>query len=307
MTWSPFLSDLTSGPTSTTTPAPSWPRIAGKRPSGSAPESVNSSVWQIPVARISTITSPALGPSSCTVSIESGAPAWCATAARTSIARLPLLRHAPHPWPTANQSAPQLASPSRNPVPATAGGSGVPDRSVQGAERDPLPAFFVEVLGRQPALHVGAHRRPFPIQHREPRGVAIAPLDDHVLPESPLISEAEPPGRLLGGLVEVVALPFQPAIAELIEHAREHQEHRLRRQRRPLDRRRVPDLAGLDAAVGRHDVHIAGHAGRPPALQIDHCEGQRIGGGSAALQPAGEVGEIGERGMRQGAPKPNQA
>ena len=30
--------------TSTTTPAPSWPRIAGNRPSGSAPDSVNSSV-----------------------------------------------------------------------------------------------------------------------------------------------------------------------------------------------------------------------------------------------------------------------
>ncbi len=63
------------GPTSTTIPAPSWPRIAGKRPSGSAPERVNSSVWQIPVALISTSTSPAFGPASCTVSIVSGAPA----------------------------------------------------------------------------------------------------------------------------------------------------------------------------------------------------------------------------------------
>ena len=47
---------------STTTPAPSWPRIAGNSPSGSAPESVNSSVWQMPVALISTSTSPACGP-----------------------------------------------------------------------------------------------------------------------------------------------------------------------------------------------------------------------------------------------------
>src|SRR5947207_303576 len=70
---------------STTMPAPSWPRIAGNRPSGSAPERVNSSVWQIPVALISTSTSPACGPASCTFSIVSGLPASHATAARTSI------------------------------------------------------------------------------------------------------------------------------------------------------------------------------------------------------------------------------
>src|ERR1044071_3290915 len=69
---------------STTIPAPSCPRIAGKSPSGSAPERVNSSVWQMPVALISTSTSPAFGPSRRTVSIVSGAPALCATAARTS-------------------------------------------------------------------------------------------------------------------------------------------------------------------------------------------------------------------------------
>src|ERR1700688_4006842 len=62
--------------------------MVGNRPSGSAPESVNASVWQMPVALISTITSPALGPSSCTVSTCSGLPASNATAARTSIAVL---------------------------------------------------------------------------------------------------------------------------------------------------------------------------------------------------------------------------
>src|SRR5204863_3706286 len=50
MTWSPFFTEVTPAPTSTTTPAPSWPRIAGNSPSGSAPERVNSSVWQMPVA-----------------------------------------------------------------------------------------------------------------------------------------------------------------------------------------------------------------------------------------------------------------
>ncbi len=46
---------------------------------------VNSSVWQIPVALISTITSPALGPSSLTVATSSGLPASKATAALTSM------------------------------------------------------------------------------------------------------------------------------------------------------------------------------------------------------------------------------
>src|SRR5258706_9631086 len=90
MTWSPFLSVVTPAPTSTTTPAPSWPRIAGKSPSGSAPERVNSSVWQMPVALISTSTSPAFGPSRRTVSINRGSPALCATAARTSIVSIRL-------------------------------------------------------------------------------------------------------------------------------------------------------------------------------------------------------------------------
>src|SRR5580704_19616874 len=85
MTWSPFLTDVTPGPISTTTPAPSWPRIAGNNPSGSAPDSVNSSVWQIPVALISTSTSPARGPSSWTVVTSSGLPGPVATAARTSM------------------------------------------------------------------------------------------------------------------------------------------------------------------------------------------------------------------------------
>src|SRR5919106_2474652 len=190
MTWSPFLSDLTSGPTSTTTPAPSCPKIAGNSPSGSAPERVNSSVWQIPVARISTITSPALGPSSCTVSTLSGSPALCATAARTSMLASPVARWSLVALPTANQTACRLASPSHphrrqlwQAMPASACTEALclPGCGVQGAERGALATFLVEVVRRQPALHVGAHCRPLRIQQREPGGVAIAPLEDHML------------------------------------------------------------------------------------------------------------------------------
>jgi hypothetical protein len=99
MTWSPFFTEVTPGPTSTTMPAPSWPRMAGNRPSGSAPDSVKSSVWQMPVALTSTSTSPAFGPSSCTVMTSSGLPACTATAARTSMraaVRLFLREGRPH-------------------------------------------------------------------------------------------------------------------------------------------------------------------------------------------------------------------
>src|SRR3954470_10521856 len=56
--------------------------MAGNSPSGSAPERVNSSVWQTPLALISTSTSPACGPSSSTSSMTRGLPASYATAAR---------------------------------------------------------------------------------------------------------------------------------------------------------------------------------------------------------------------------------
>src|SRR4030095_17122794 len=36
ITWSPLCTLVTPAPTSTTTPAPSWPRMAGERASGSA-------------------------------------------------------------------------------------------------------------------------------------------------------------------------------------------------------------------------------------------------------------------------------
>src|ERR1700734_3381152 len=97
MTWSPFFRLRTPGPTSTTTPAPSCPRMAGKRPSGSLPDSVNASVWQTPVALISTSTSPSLGPSTSTVSMVSGSPARRATAARAFMVRTSLAGSMPVP------------------------------------------------------------------------------------------------------------------------------------------------------------------------------------------------------------------
>src|SRR5215813_12576106 len=55
-----------------------------------------------------------------------------------------------------------------------------------------LPAPVVEVPGIEPALEGGFPRGPFGIEHRIPRGIAIAALHDHVLPEDSFESEAEP-------------------------------------------------------------------------------------------------------------------
>src|SRR5918993_3406940 len=81
MTWSPGFTLVTPAPTSRTTPAPSWPRIEGNSPSLSSPSKVYASVWQIPVAMISTSTSPALGPSRSSSTISSGCLGAKATAA----------------------------------------------------------------------------------------------------------------------------------------------------------------------------------------------------------------------------------
>src|SRR5690606_4997850 len=69
-------------------PAPSWPSTAGNTPSGSAPESVNASVWQSAVWVIFTRTSPARGGSTSSSTICSGAPGAKATAARDFMAWL---------------------------------------------------------------------------------------------------------------------------------------------------------------------------------------------------------------------------
>src|SRR5690349_3830675 len=85
MTWSPGFTEVTPAPTSRTSPAPSWPSTEGKMPSLSKPSSVYASVWQMPVAMISTSTSPGLGPSRSSSTISSGCLGAKATAARVFI------------------------------------------------------------------------------------------------------------------------------------------------------------------------------------------------------------------------------
>src|ERR1700741_5436822 len=71
-TWSPGARPLTSSPTSSTTPAPSWPSTSG---SGSAmvPLIAERSEWHTPQAPSFTVTSPRFGGSTATDSTTTGA------------------------------------------------------------------------------------------------------------------------------------------------------------------------------------------------------------------------------------------
>src|SRR3546814_17404839 len=88
ITGSPGATLVTPSPTPTTTPAPSWPSTTGNRPSGSAPDSVNASVWHIAVWVIFTSTSPLRGGSTSISTLCSGWSGAKATAARDFMAIL---------------------------------------------------------------------------------------------------------------------------------------------------------------------------------------------------------------------------
>ncbi len=59
-TWSPGRTVVTSEPTASTTPAPSWPMTTGVG-NGMVPSSTDWSLWHTPAATIFTLTSPAPG------------------------------------------------------------------------------------------------------------------------------------------------------------------------------------------------------------------------------------------------------
>src|SRR5439155_374391 len=82
---------------------------------------------------------------------------------------------------------------------------------------------------------------------------AVAPFVHGGLPENPLEGEAEPFGGAAGRLVEGIAFPLVPAIAELVEDTRHHQVHGLGRGRVILKRRAEGDMADLDDPERRID------------------------------------------------------
>src|SRR5262245_14934202 len=84
MTWSPALTLVTPGPTSSTMPAASWPRTIG-RGGVQSPFMMCQSLWQMPAAFTFTRASPACGPCWTRSTTWSGVLALNSTAAFTAL------------------------------------------------------------------------------------------------------------------------------------------------------------------------------------------------------------------------------
>ena len=83
----------------------------------------------------------------------------------------------------------------------------------------------------------------------------LRPLVTSGLPEDPLELEPEAGGRGARRRVAAVAFPLVAPVAQLVEHARHEQEHRLGRRDGALQPPREVDPADLDHAVGGIDAH----------------------------------------------------
>jgi hypothetical protein len=123
--------------------------------------------------------------------------------------------------------------------------------------REPLalPAVGIEILRREPALECGFTFRPLGGEHREPGGIAAAPLDDHVVAEDALVAEAEAQRCAARGRVEGIAFPFVTAVAERLESIAGEEILRLGGERGTLQARAEQDVADLDHPHVRPDRH----------------------------------------------------
>src|SRR3954451_5328913 len=171
-------------------------------------------------------------------------------------------------------------------------------------ERRPLSSGGVEVRRVEPALERLFARRPFAVEHRKPSRVAISAFDDHVLAEHALRGESEAQRRALRGLVAVVALPLEAAVAESVEDVARQEVDRLGRPARAGEARAELDVPDLDHIVRRIDPHE-----REPALGaagggVDRGEEQRIVGRGRLGETALERCPTRERPLPQVAPQP---
>src|SRR4029079_8537942 len=155
-----------------------------------------------------------------------------------------------------------------------------------------LPARGIEVGRVQPALECGADRRPFAIDDREPGGIAVFALHDHVLAKETFIREPEAHRSGLRGLVAVVALPFEAAIAEFVEHVARGKEKRLGRDPVARELRTPQDVAELDDALRRLDSHQGLAPGGLAARPIDDRREEERFVLQAALDPATHFGNV---------------
>ncbi len=124
-----------------------------------------------------------------------------------------------------------------------------------------------------------------------------------MLAEDALEGEAQPHRGTTGRLVEGVALPLIAAIAQIVEDMPRHHIHRISREPRALQGRRVPDMPHLDHTVARLDAEEARHTQRPPGNLVDDRVEQRIGGRGTLREPDPEGRFAFERPVRQILPK----
>src|SRR5699024_6966536 len=143
------------------------------------------------------------------------------------------------------------------------------------AQTPPLPASGVEVRFVEPFEVRRSQGRPFGVDDREPRGVAVAALDHEVLPEHAFAGEAEPFGRPLRRPIVVIALPLEASEAAG-EHEIGAEEERLGGRAGPRQRRTPEDVADLDDAVVRIDAHQRLPAFGPTGGPVDDGEQQRV-------------------------------
>src|SRR6185295_13957364 len=93
------------------------------------------------------------------------------------------------------------------------------------------------------------------VDHGEPRAVAISSAVDHVLAEEPFVLITEALGCGARFRVLRIALPFEAAVAEIVEDVARVEEERLRRDARARDPRSPEHVADLDDTEFGRDAH----------------------------------------------------
>src|SRR5690606_26449027 len=97
------------------------------------------------------------------------------------------------------------------------------------------------------------------------------------------------PGRALGRLIFIVALPFETAIAEVAENMAREKIERLRCGRL-LRYRRVPeDGANLDHTISRVDAHEGLSAGNLAGRLVDDGVEERVRRSGGVADPFDEI------------------
>src|SRR5688572_28217187 len=122
-------------------------------------------------------------------------------------------------------------------------GSAASGRAAQLDQGAFLHAGGLEIRRVQPSLVSRPQGRPFAVEHREPRSVAVRAFRDDVLAKDAFEREPEALRRALRWRVQVVALPFEAAVAEIVEYVAGVQEERFGRDSRARDVRPPQDVA----------------------------------------------------------------